>query len=369
MKKSLHSISIATLLAFTSIPAQALDDGLVYVAVNPCRIVDTRSSTGGAITAENFRNFRASGNDLSGQGGSNCPGPRPGTPSAISAYVIAVPPGANSGSGVLTAYPEGNPKPPVGAGSTVNFAANQTQGVGNTTTITLSDKAQFAVLARTVSQHVIVDVQGYFYPATGSCSDDMVAVGNVCVDKYEASLVDASGADTTAAACLPDGSDCSNIFAQSVAGKTPSTLITYYQAAQACANAGKRLPSTVEWLTAASGTVDPGLNTDPSLGCNTDSKSLSLTGEAQNCQSTAGAFDMIGNVWEYTTELDIDGITTNKFGTLDDNAVTARALGTDYNSSGSGSDTSTKALVTLNKTGFADGALTQSASLGFRCVR
>jgi hypothetical protein len=369
LKKSLHSISIATLLAFTSIPAQALDDGLVYVAVDPCRIVDTRGG-GGAITANTSRDFAAAGANLSAQGGSNCPGPRAGsTPLAISAYVIAVPPGANSGSGVLTAYPAGNPQPPVGAGSTVNFAANQTQGVGNTTTITLSSGAEFAILARTVSQHVVVDVQGYFYPATGSCSDDMVAVGNVCVDKYEASLVDANGADTTAAACLPDGSDCDNIFAQSVGGKTPATSITYYQAAQACANAGKRLPSTVEWQTAASGTVDPGLNTDLSLGCNTDTQTLSLTGEAQNCQSTAGAFDMIGNVWEYTTELDIDGITTNKFGTLDDDAVTARALGTDYNSSGSGSDTSTKALVTLNKTGFANGALTQSASIGFRCVR
>ena len=371
-------MSIATLLAITSIPAKALDDGLVYVAVDPCRIVDTRNA-GGAISADTSRNFLVSGTSaqLSAQGGTaDCLNPRAGSkPLAISAYVLAVPPVSGSDAGVLTAFPAGDPDPAVGAGSTVNFAAGQV--IGNTTTITLCDPTgtcptdgEFAILSRLTNQEVVVDVQGYYYPAAGSCSDDMVAVGNVCVDKYEASLVDDSGAPTTAAACAPDGSDCSGvIFATSVVGVDPTASITYYQAAQACANSGKRLPSTVEWLTAAAGTVDPGLNNDLNAGCNTDTGAVSQTGQAANCQSSAGAFDMIGNMWEYTTELDIDGITVNKFGTTDSDEVTARALGTDYASTLSGSATSTKALLTLNKTGFADGALTSSASIGFRCVR
>lgn len=154
------------------VPVQAQDD-LVYVAVEPCRIADTRE-TGGAITANNFRNFLVSGTvgELAAQGGkADCLDPKAGTgqkPLAISAYVIAVKT-SNSGSGVLTAYPSDQQPPPVGEGSTVNFSAGQV--IGNTTNITLCDPAgscptdgEFAVLARNTNQHVVVDVQGYFYP-------------------------------------------------------------------------------------------------------------------------------------------------------------------------------------------------------------
>lgn len=153
-------------------PAQAQDD-LVYVAVKPCRIVDTREA-GGVITANNFRNFRVSGSsgELAVQGGkTDCLDPKAGTgqkPLAISAYVIAVP-SPGSDSGVLTAYPSDQQPPPVGAGSTVNFSAQKI--IGNTTNITLCDPAgscptdgEFAILARSANQQVVIDVQGYFYP-------------------------------------------------------------------------------------------------------------------------------------------------------------------------------------------------------------
>lgn len=149
---------------------------LVYVAVEPCRIVDTREG-GGVITAGSFRNFRVTGTagELSVQGGkNNCLNPKSVTsqkPLAISAYVIAVP-ASGSGSGVLTAYPSDQPPPPVGTGSTVNFSAQQI--IGNTTIITLCSPAgscpsggEFAILARNTNQHVVVDVQGYFYPTEG----------------------------------------------------------------------------------------------------------------------------------------------------------------------------------------------------------
>ena len=58
---------------------------------------------------------------------------------AISAYVLAVPATSPIGGGVLTAYPSDQIPPPVGAGSTVNFAAGQI--VGNTTNVTLCDPA------------------------------------------------------------------------------------------------------------------------------------------------------------------------------------------------------------------------------------
>jgi hypothetical protein len=155
---------------------------LTYTAVDPCRIVDTREA-GGVITANNFRNFLVSGTvgELAVQGGkTDCLDPKAGTgqkPSAISAYVITVP--ATSAGSILTAYPSDQLPPPVGAGSTVNSATGQV--IGNTTNITLCDPAgscptdgEFAILARNTDQHVIVDVQGYFYPLSG---DDQVGAG------------------------------------------------------------------------------------------------------------------------------------------------------------------------------------------------
>jgi hypothetical protein len=164
------------ILGLTSlIPVNAQED-LIYVAVDPCRIVDTREA-GGAITANDFRNFLVSGSlgELAVQGGkTDCLNPKAGQdPLAISAYVVAVP-ATGSTAGVLTAYPSDHLPPPVGAGSTVNFAAGQV--IGNTTNITLCDQTscpidgEFAVLARNTDEHVVIDVQGYFYPLGGGLS-------------------------------------------------------------------------------------------------------------------------------------------------------------------------------------------------------
>jgi hypothetical protein len=171
-----HSASfkllVFTLVSITLSPVMA-EDELVYVPVSPCRIVDTRIA-GDAITANTYLNFRVSGTlgELASQGGqTDCLDPKAGTgqkPLAISAYVVAVPANGSS-TGVLTAYPSHLPPPPVGAGSTVNFAPGQV--IGNTTNITLCDQAtcptdgEFAILARNTNQHVVIDVQGYFYPS------------------------------------------------------------------------------------------------------------------------------------------------------------------------------------------------------------
>ncbi|MGH8477343.1 MAG: SUMF1/EgtB/PvdO family nonheme iron enzyme, partial [Methylococcales bacterium] len=60
----------------------------------------------------------------------------------------------------------------------------------------------------------------------------MVKVGPLCVDAYEASVWN-----------TPAGA----IYARSEAGETPSGKITWFQAQQACVNAGKRLPTNAEW--------------------------------------------------------------------------------------------------------------------------
>ena len=169
------------------------------------------------------------------------------------------------------------------------------------------------------------------------CAPDAVAAGTVCLDKYEASvwrvpnpttanaflvrkiqLGRATRADLMAggatqlgtasadyAPCAANGQNCPNdIYAVSLPSVFPSAFITWFQAQEACANAGKRLPTSAEWQVGANGTPDPGPD-NGATDCNTlDSAegSLSLTGARSSCASARGAFDMVGNVAEWVAD-------------------------------------------------------------------
>src|SRR5438128_25123 len=122
-----------------------------------------------------------------------------------------------------------------------------------------------------------------------SCPPDSVRVGTVCVDKYEASvwsinpasrelvrkvqrgkatvavLTDkgavqrgADSDDYDLADCPDTGNGCTNVYAVSIPGVKPARFITWFQAASACRNVGKRLLTNAEWQVAAFGTPDPG---------------------------------------------------------------------------------------------------------------
>lgn len=136
-----------------------------------------------------------------------------------------------------------------------------------------------------------------------AAGDIMVRVGSVCVDKYEDSLWTArtGGSQITGAIpCNANGQDCTNIFARSVAGVTPRAGITWFQAQAALANSGKRLPTNAEWQMAVRGTPDDtGPGTTP---CNTRSGVVADTGANAGCVSDFGAFDMVGNVWEWVAD-------------------------------------------------------------------
>lgn len=142
--------------------------------------------------------------------------------------------------------------------------------------------------------------------------DVMVRVGPVCIDRYEASIWDArSGGNQLDAAevtalCPVTGQDCKDkIFARSVAGATPATGISWFQAQQALANSGKRLPSNAEWQMAVSGTPDhPGpCNTDAGLFDGPDP-----AGSSAGCISDWGVNDMVGNVSEWVADWDEEGV-------------------------------------------------------------
>src|SRR5262245_54815722 len=166
------------------------------------------------------------------------------------------------------------------------------------------------------------------------CLGDAVVAGTACLDRYEASvwrvpdptttnaplvkriqLGMATEADLIArgatqlgtasadyAPCTANGQSCTNdIYAVSLPSVRPSAYITWFQAQEACANAGKRLPKSAEWQVAANGTPDPGPD-DGTSDCNTAGDDLSLTGTRRDCVSARGAFDMVGNVAEWVAE-------------------------------------------------------------------
>jgi hypothetical protein len=184
--KNLLAITSFTILAASTINSVHAQEELIYVAVTPCRIADTRQSAAGAIGADTFQNFRVSGSagELAVQGGTtDCPNPKGGErPVAISAYLLAIPADSSTDQGVLTAYPSDQPSPPPGAGSTVNFAQNQI--IGNTTNVTICSKdkgcpsdGELAVLARKTDEHLVIDIQGYFYRATSLTGYQVVNAG------------------------------------------------------------------------------------------------------------------------------------------------------------------------------------------------
>jgi formylglycine-generating enzyme required for sulfatase activity len=104
------------------------------------------------------------------------------------------------------------------------------------------------------------------------------------------------------APCADSGQNCaSDIYAVSLPGVMPSANLTWFQAQAACTNAGKRLPSNAEWQAAVAGTPDPGPD-DRTKDCNTRSSMAVPAGSRSACVSSAGAFDMVGNVAEYVAD-------------------------------------------------------------------
>jgi formylglycine-generating enzyme required for sulfatase activity len=168
------------------------------------------------------------------------------------------------------------------------------------------------------------------------CAPDAVIAGTVCMDTWEASVwrvPDPLGANkglvkkiqlgkaTTAllagggatqlgtgvidnyGPCADSGQNCTDdIYAVSLPGVLPSANLTWFQALAACENARKRLPSNAEWQAAVIGTPDPGPD-NGTTDCNTASVGDPVaTGSRSSCKSARGAFDMVGNLYEWVAD-------------------------------------------------------------------
>jgi formylglycine-generating enzyme required for sulfatase activity len=131
------------------------------------------------------------------------------------------------------------------------------------------------------------------------------------MDKYEASVWSKRtggtqyGVSSDNYPCNDNGQNCKGkIYARSVGGVTPSRFITWFQAQQALANSFKRLPENAEWQMAVAGTPDAGPDNGTTT-CNTTLQSGQdpvKTGSRSACVSAYGAYDMVGNAWEWVAD-------------------------------------------------------------------
>ena len=158
---------------------------LIFVPINPCRIVDTRFGGGGLVSSGAPRDFyyaNPPGGTFAAQGGAatNCGlafggGIAPLSPKAIAATVTVVLP---SGAGNLVIYPSGATP---GTTSALNYTGGAV--LANTTVIVGAQggAADFTVALNgpTHSANVIVDAIGYYYaPAATALDCVSVAVSN-----------------------------------------------------------------------------------------------------------------------------------------------------------------------------------------------
>lgn len=153
-----------------------------------------------------------------------------------------------------------------------------------------------------------------FGEENGPCPKEMVFVptenGGFCIDKFEAAPDETCPyfevIDQEKTRENLNDSSCKPV---SKIGVKPWRFISQSQAAVACAKAGKRLPTDEEWYLASLGTPDP--NTDwGKENCHVNKNwdgQPGQTGSGEYCVSSYGAYDMVGNVWEWVKGEIVDG--------------------------------------------------------------
>jgi formylglycine-generating enzyme required for sulfatase activity len=116
----------------------------------------------------------------------------------------------------------------------------------------------------------------------------------ICADLYEASPSERCPNKTlTNIVHSEQNANTSGCYAASAKGASPWNFVSLPQAQRACANAGKRLPTSKEWYQIA-------LGTDPNA-CSVHGGGVQKTGN-DACISSVGAKDTVGNVWEWVNE-------------------------------------------------------------------
>ncbi|HKA89775.1 MAG TPA: SUMF1/EgtB/PvdO family nonheme iron enzyme [Haliangiales bacterium] len=166
-------------------------------------------------------------------------------------------------------------------------------------------------------------------PGAGGCPNGMVRVASFCIDKFEAALVEVAGDGTTSPWSPYENPGGRRVRAISARRAVPQGYISGAQAAAACAQAGKRLCTDVEWKRAcqgpdgltfpygnvrAWGTCNDHRDVHPAVelfGSVTNLGSpcinqlhdtVDRTGDRTGCVTVEGAYDMVGNLHEWTAD-------------------------------------------------------------------
>jgi hypothetical protein len=124
-------------------------NGLAFIGVTPCRIVDTRGPTGAfggpSMVAGVPRSFPLPA------------GPCSGLPAAPLAYSLNITATNTKGVGYIKVYPQGAVQPKV---STLNYVANE--AVANAAIVAAGTGAGITVLAGGTGCDLLIDIDGYF---------------------------------------------------------------------------------------------------------------------------------------------------------------------------------------------------------------
>lgn len=151
------------------------------------------------------------------------------------------------------------------------------------------------------------------------CPADMVYVsdsgGGFCIDRYEVSPgKSCPHADPSNQFETNDNMSQPLCMPTAQANALPWVNIPLSQAMELCARAGKHLAKNAEWYRAALGTPDGYTPETSATACvlgRVGTNHSEETGGHSACISSAGAFDMVGNVWEWVDGNVVDG-TYNK---------------------------------------------------------
>lgn len=144
------------------------------------------------------------------------------------------------------------------------------------------------------------------------CIPGMVYVsdsgGGFCIDAFEASAgklcpnqSPTNQFETTSNLAQPL---CTPV---SVKDAAPWVNIPQSQAMELCARAGKHLAKNSEWYRASLGTPDGTIDGNSCVLARVGASAAEKTGTHELCVSSAGAYDMVGNIWEWVDATVIDG--------------------------------------------------------------
>ncbi len=201
--------------------------------------------------------------------------------------------------------------------------------------------------------------------------EDMIVVSSLrglpafCVDRFEASAASGVLGNADQSNAGPNGDGSTTLVAASVRFANPVRGVSWWQARAACENAGKRLCSDTEWLSACRGAEDytyPYGDRFDSDECNgygalrrgpVETGAMIITATtadmragAFGCVSPFGAYDISGNLWEWNRTSYLEG--------------KRRGL------AGGGYDSNAAGLACTTQDNYAEPA-EASATYGFRC--